>query len=82
MTKFNPAGPVTNAVGGGAGGPAMSAKDVAWDGLGTPTMVETDHASGATELTVSGQAMAGLSGIPSALLSAAAGKNPYSILRL
>lgn len=60
----------------------MVAKDFVWDGNATPTMIVTDHAGGLTELVVSGQALAGMSGIPSNLLAAAAGKNPYAILRL
>jgi hypothetical protein len=79
VTAFAPAHPSTSAVSAGAYGPALPAKDLAWDGAATPTLTQTDHATGAADLTVSGQAVAGFAGIPAPLLSAVAGKNPYSV---
>ena len=59
-------------------GPAMPALNFTYDGAGTPTLTVTENSDGTTCTKFTGQAQAGLTGIPHALLAAnaATGKHP------
>jgi hypothetical protein len=82
VTAFAPAGPVTNARAADGTGPAMPALDFTWDGAATPTLAVTEHSDGTTCYKASGQALAGIAGIPESLLAAAAasGKHPRAVV--
>lgn len=75
MTAFSGASSATVA---GAYGQALGALTYSWDGAATPTLTSPTGAGGNT---ISGQAMAGLSGVPESLQNAAqaAGKNSYAV---
>ena len=75
MTAFTGA---TSARAADGTGPAMPALNLSWDGAATPTLTVTENSDGTTCYKASGQAVAGVAGVPEGLLAAAAatGKHP------